>query len=176
MIISGKQILTLEKLEILALGTTENLNYGESLTESIVRIKSVGAIPVLPWGVGKSIGKRGKIIKDFIENNNDTKYFLGDNSGRPSFWLTPKLFKIADNKEIIILRGSDPLPISSQEKKIGKFGFYVKSNFDLDSPAKNINELLLNLKKTPDSFGNLETPIRFFKDQIYLQLKKYSKE
>ena len=120
-LIAGKQIITLEKLEVLALGTVENLDYGKSLQDSIEFINSIGALPVLPWGVGKWIGTRGQIIKDFIENNKN-KIFLGDNSGRPVFWLNPGQFKLANTKGIIIIRGSDPLPIKSQENKIGKFG------------------------------------------------------
>ena len=152
-LISGKQIITSEKIEVLALGTTKNLDYGESLIDSIIKIKSIGALPVLPWGVGKWFGKRGKIIANFIENCRDVKYFLGDNSGRSSFLLFPKQFRIANKKGIRILRGSDPLPINSQEKKVGSFGFYIKSNLDLNYPCKDVNKILLNLRDKPNNFG-----------------------
>ena len=104
-IISGKQIITSEKIEVLALGTIENLNYGEGLKETVEKIKLIGALPVLPWGVGKWVGKRGRIIKNFLEDNSNTKYFLGDNSGRPSFLPTPKQFKLANEKGILIFGG-----------------------------------------------------------------------
>ncbi len=171
-IISGKQIITSEKLEVLALGKTKNLDYGESLRASIEKINSLGALPIIPWGVGKWFGKRKKIIENVLEHNRDIKYFFGDNSGRPVFWATPKLFKTAGNKGILILRGSDPLPLNYQEEKVGKFGFYFQADLDLNKPAKNINDLLLSLKKSPENFGNLESPLKFFKNQFAMQFRK----
>ena len=161
-IISGKQIITSEKLEVLAIGTTELIDYGNSLKESVEKIKSFGALPVLPWGVGKWVGKREKMIEDFIDNNTDKRYFLGDNGGRPVFWPAPELFKTAEKRGIKILRGSDPLPLNFQEEKVGKFGFYSEVNLNLNCPAKEIIDLLLNLKNNPVNFGNLEASIKFF--------------
>ena len=171
-IISGKQIITSEKLEVLALGATEALNYNESLGKSIEKINSIGALPVIPWGVGKWVGKREKIIKNFLETNGDLKYFLGDNSGRPIFWSTPKLFEIAGGKGLFTLRGSDPLPLNSQEEKVGTFGFYFKASLDLNFPAKDVNKYLLNLQEALNNFGDLETPLNFFKNQFAMQFRK----
>ena len=171
-IISGKQIITSENLEVLALGCAKNLNYGETLKECIQKLNSLGVIPVIPWAVGKWTGKRKKIIEKFMENNSDQKYFLGDNSGRPVFWAAPKLFKTAGNKGVSILRGSDPLPLNYQEEKVGKFGFYFQEELDLNNPAKNINDLLLDLKKSPENFGNLESPLNFIKNQFAMQFRK----
>ena len=97
---------------------------------------------------------------------------MGDNGGRPVFWSTPRLFKIADKKGTLILRGSDPLPLDHQEEKVGKFGFYFREELDLNNPAQNINDLLLGLKKSPENFGNLESPLNFIKNQILLQIRK----
>lgn len=171
-IIPGRQIITSEKLEVLSVGSSKYIDYDKSLKQSVDMIELYGALPVLPWGVGKWAGKRKKIIEDFLESNEDLKYFLGDNGGRPVFWSTPGLFKTADKKGILILRGSDPLPLREQEEKVGKFGFYIRANFDLNYPAKEINNLLLNLKKSPDDFGKLETPLNFIKNQFLMQLRK----
>ena len=170
-LIAGKQIITLEKLEVLALGTVEKLEYGKNLKESIEYINFLGALPVLPWGVGKWIGTRGKIIKDYIENKRD-RIFLGDNSGRPEFWLNPEQFKLVNTKDIIIIRGSDPLPIKSQEKKIGKFGFLINEEIDLDSPSNDLKKILSNLQKKPQNFGKLEGALNFFRHQFLLNFVK----
>jgi hypothetical protein len=170
-IISGKQIVTSEKLEVLALGTIENLNYGDSLIKSIEKIESIGAIPVLPWGVGKWTGKRKRVLENLINSEKSSTYFLGDNSGRLSFWPVPKLFKIAENKGIITLRGSDPLPINSQEKKAGSFGFYINTSIDLENPAKEISKVMFNIA-APNNFGKMEAPLNFFKNQILMQVRK----
>lgn len=171
-VISGKQIITSEKIEVLALGTIEDLAYGENLKRSLEKIKAVSAIPVLPWGVGKWTGKRGKIIRSFLDNNEDLKYFLGDNSGRPIFWLTPKLFEFARNKGIVTLRGSDPLPLQTQEEKAGSFGFHIRENLDLNYPARDINRLILGFNEAPRNFGKLEGALDFFKNQLSMQLRK----
>ncbi|MFZ0456550.1 MAG: hypothetical protein WAM24_22565 [Ignavibacteriaceae bacterium] len=171
-IISGKQIITSENLEVLALGRTKNLDYGYTLKKSVEKINSLGALPIIPWGVGKWIGKRKEIVENFLENNGDLKYFFGDNSGRPVFWAKPGLFRIAANKGIVILRGSDPLPLNYQEEKVGKFGFYFQEELNLDNPAENINNILLNLKKSPKNFGTLENPFNFIKNQFAMQFRK----
>ena len=171
-IVPGKQIITSEKLEVLAVGTNNSIEYGISLKNTIEKIKSFGALPIIPWGVGKWIGKKHEFVKTFLDNVEDINYFLGDNGGRPLFWPTPGLFKIADKKGIFTLRGSDPLPLIKQEEKVGKFGFYIRTNFDFNYPAKEIKNLLLNIRNAPNSFGNLETPVNFFKNQFSMQLRK----
>ena len=61
---------------------------------------------VLAWGVGKWLFKRGKIIRQLIETYDSPYLLLGDNSGRPSFWPTPNLFKQAKLLNIPIINGS----------------------------------------------------------------------
>ncbi|HSP88084.1 MAG TPA: hypothetical protein VLN45_08110 [Ignavibacteriaceae bacterium] len=169
-LIAGQQIITAENLEILALGTINKFEYGKDFSATINWIKKEKAIPVIPWGVGKWFGKRGRIVEDFIQNN--TEIFLGDNSGRPLFWPTPKLFKEGINKKIYTLRGTDPLPIKTQVKKVGRFGFYFFSHIDMRYPFLNLKELIYSLKGNPNNFGHLENPLRFFKDQFILNFKQ----
>ena len=61
--IAGRQIVTLEKIEVLALGLKENYSDNKSIEEVINYILSKNALPVIPWGVGKWIGKRGAIVE-----------------------------------------------------------------------------------------------------------------
>lgn len=172
--IAGQQIITKEKLELLALGTTKRFKYGVKLSESLRQVCDENAIPILPWGFAKWIGNRGKFVKQFIESNENAKYFLGDNSGRLAFGPTPKLFRIARNHGKIVLRGSDPLPFNSQEKKAGSFGFLINENIDLEHPANDLKRIILNFKKEPNNFGKLETPLNFCKSQLLMQLRKVS--
>ncbi|MEM1170460.1 MAG: hypothetical protein AAGJ08_15610 [Cyanobacteria bacterium P01_H01_bin.35] len=65
-IIAGRQIVTAEKLEVLALISDSEFADGLPLETTIKNIVSKNGIPVLPWGVGKWIGKRGKILQKLL--------------------------------------------------------------------------------------------------------------
>ncbi len=169
-LIAGQQIITAENLEVLALGTRKRFKYKKKFSDTINSINDSGAICVIPWAVGKWIGKRGKIIKDILQNNSGI--FLGDNSGRPVFWPTPKLFSEGMGKKIYTLRGSDPLPFKSQVNKAGSFGFYFNSSIDLNKPFSDIKKLINNLDNKPANYGSLENPLRFFKNQFMLRRVK----
>jgi hypothetical protein len=171
-LISGKQILAKNGIEVLALGSSEEFKENKDLDSTVESIINNNAVAVLPWGVGKWTGKRKKILEEFVEGSNK-KYFLGDNSGRPSFWNGPSLFKSAVKKNNFVLCGSDALPIASEVNKTGSYGFYLNESIDLQRPSYSFKEILLNLNKQPESFGSLESPLRFFKNQFMMQFKKH---
>ncbi len=171
-IIAGQQIITKEKLEVLSLGTQQKIEYSLSLEETVKRINNIDAIPVLPWGFGKWLGKRSEVINSFIQKNHGNKFFLGDNSGRLALLKVPAQFKFSDQNKKIVLRGSDPLPIKSQEKKAGSFGFYFVSEIDLSNPFRDVKKMIYSLENEPDNYGKLENIFDFFKNQIMLRLTK----
>jgi len=171
-IIAGQQIITKEKLEVLSLGTQQKVEYLLSLEETVRNINDLGAIPILPWGVGKWLGKRSDAVRSFIKENNSIEFFLGDNSGRPIFWSAPKLFTEGMKKKIYTLRGSDPLSLKSQERKAGSFGFYFISNIDFNKPFLELKKMMYNLNEEPNNFGELENPFGFLKNQLMLRLSK----
>jgi len=171
-IIAGQQVITEEKLEVLSLGTLQKIKYSLSLEETISNIKGLGAIPVLPWGVGKWLGKRRGAVHAFIKENRSAEFFLGDNSGRPALLKTPALFNLARQNKKLVLRGSDPLPIKSQEKKAGGFGFYFISEIDIQKPFKEIKRMIYNSEGEPNNYGALENLFDFFKNQFKLRLNK----
>src|SRR4051794_39643129 len=99
LVIAGRQIVTAERIEVLALLTSETFEEGRPLDETIQRTKLAGALVVLPWGVGKWCGARGRSVA-----NAAIRYAvqLGDNGGRPLGWPRPVLFR-----EHCVLPGSD---------------------------------------------------------------------
>ncbi len=99
-----------------------------------------------------------------------TKFFLGDNSGRLALLKVPAQFKFPSQNKKIALRGSDPLPIKSQEKKAGSFGFYFVSDIDLSNPFRDVKKMIYNLENEPDNYGKLENIFDFFKNQIMLTI------
>lgn len=172
-IIAGRQIRTAENLEVLALGTIQNFEFGTPLEDLIQKISRSGAIPVIPWGVGKWLGRRGILVKDLLKNNNIPLFFLGDNGNRPLFWPKPRLFKQAEESGLCVLPGSDPLPFPSEIKSVGRFGFKLFGSIDPEYPFRDIKKLLLNPTAKPQAYGSLESPGRFFWNQVRMKwLKK----
>jgi hypothetical protein len=148
------------------------MNDGASLEETVQGVIEAGAIPVIPWGAGKWMGYRGRILKKFLENTRSSSLFMGDNSGRPKFWPRPSLFSVAESRGIRILPGSDPLPFVSQCQKPGSFGFTVEGAVTPEHPAADLKQLLLETSTRINAYGQLERPFRFIGNQLAMQILK----
>ncbi|MGB3511729.1 MAG: hypothetical protein WBA93_21320 [Microcoleaceae cyanobacterium] len=168
-IIAGRQIVTAEKLEVLALISDSEFADNLPVETTIQNIVSKGGIPVLPWGVGKWLGKRGKILQTSLNSDTLPMVYFGDNSGRPNFWSRPAYFQIAEKKGWKVLPGTDPLPLKSEYSRPGSFGFVVEGEFDLAKPGKSIKEILLNPTISVQPYGALETPFRFIRNQLAIR-------
>jgi len=94
-IIAGSQIVAKEKIEILSVGTPLPSLAGKEIKSTITKITEKGALPILPWGVGKWVGKRGRILEDLIKQPNLPRFFISDSGNRPKFWPKSSLFRIA---------------------------------------------------------------------------------
>jgi hypothetical protein len=169
-LIAGHQIVTVENLEVLALLMNKKVKSGLSLEETVEKIASAGGIPVLPWGVGKWIGNRGKVLQKFLANYDSSVFCLGDNGGRPIFWQRPSYFKQAEAKGLRILPGTDPLPLASEYDRPGSFGFAIQGSISLESPGEDIKQILLNAKIPIKAYGSLENPVRFVRNQVAIRL------
>lgn len=169
-VIAGRQIVTEENLEVLALITSTVIPDGLSLAETVDAVANVGGIPVLPWGVGKWFGRRGKVILNFLQHFDDPKVFLGDNSGRPIGWPRPKYFQLMEQKGVPVLPGTDPLPLPNEVSKIGGFGLHVMADFNQHRPGDSVRRILNSATPSAETFGQLESPWHFLKNQITLRL------
>lgn len=172
-LISGRQILTSEGLELLALATTEKFKDNTPIVELIKQVNDKNGIPVIPWGVGKWLGKRGQIVKELINKNMSYPFYLGDNGNRPRFWPQPSILKLAEKKKIRILAGSDPLPFNFESCKAGSYGFSIKLKIDPRTPARFIKQVLRNAEnRIVRQFGSLESNHRFILNQLRIQITK----
>lgn len=171
-IIAGRQVVTAENLEILGLVTDQLFEDGQPWETTVSLINSSGGIPVLPWGVGKWIGRRGQLVHKILESSKFAPLFLGDNGNRPVFWPRPLHFKTADRKKIKILPGTDPLPLLSELSRPGRFGFMTSSMVDLEYPGKSMKSILLDPDTVLQSYGGLETPLRFLLNQFSVQYQQ----
>lgn len=171
-LVAGRQIVTAEKLEVLALFTEQFYDDGSSLKNTVENVRENGSIPVIPWGAGKWFGKRGRILKRFLDLYHGNDLLLGDNGGRPSFWPTPPFFHFAKSKGIKILPGSDPLPFAPESKKPGGYGCSFKGAVNPLCPAKSIKKQIVDPEKNFTPYGRHETAFRFFRNQIAMQIVK----
>ena len=129
-IIAGRQIVTKEKLEVLAIGLTENIKNGKSIEQVIQLVKEKNALPIIPWGAGKWTGSRKKVIDELVDRYTGDFLFLGDNGNRPFFWSKPSIFKEAEKLNIRNLQGTDPFPFESEITKAGSYGFGVEGEIN----------------------------------------------
>lgn len=131
-IVSGRQIVTKDRLEVLALGIDREIPDGVPTGEVLSEIRGGGGIPVLNWAPGKWFFKRGKVVKDLIASSRPQDFLIGDTTLRPWLWPEPQLMQQARKKGFTVLAGSDPLPFSGEEKQVGTYG----NAFELDLDAK----------------------------------------
>jgi len=171
LVVAGRQIVTQEKLEVLALITDKDFPDNEALHHTVERIKMNDAVAVIPWGAGKWLGKRGRLLTNFINSNAAKGTFIGDNGGRPTLWRTPKHFKQAHRRNLLVLPGSDPLPLANAVERAGSFGFRMPEHLSNHEPAAELKERLLSSNPNVIPYGSLRPSFSFLKDQISLRLK-----
>lgn len=171
-IFAGRQIVTAESLEVLAIGLENEIKDGLLLNEVISKVNSSGKISIIPWGAGKWMGKRGQFVEKLILEKRNFPIFLGDNGNRPWFWKISNLFKLAESKKIFNLPGTDPLPFNNQELRPGNFGFCLDGYINSNKPYEDFLNKIKNISAPVKTYGKLETSIKFFKNQIAMQLVK----
>lgn len=165
-LVAGRQIVTRERLEVLALGKDLELSDGLPLHEVLERVRESGALPVLPWGFGKWWGRRGAVVSEALGQNGEL--FLGDNGGR--LGPDPALFRRARKLGVRVLPGSDPLPFSRHTGLAGSYGFILPHAVDFERPAET---LLRRIRESGQSraFGRRAGLPRFLRDQVGMQLR-----
>jgi hypothetical protein len=171
-LIAGRQIVTREKLEVLALGTSIDFKDGSPIDNLITEIAEDGAIPVIPWGFGKWVGKRSKLLRDTFKNDQLSRFFIGDNGNRPKFCPESALFGVAKKNKIINMPGSDPLPFIGECNRAGCFGFAIQGSLNMKEPWKDLKKKLLDPNMVFEYFGEFESPLRFLRNQLAMQYHK----
>jgi len=171
-VVAGRQLVTRERLEVLALATLAKIDDGRPLADTVAEVRNCGGLAVLPWGAGKWLGTRGRIVSDFLLSVSPDCLFVGDNGGRPDFWPRPALFDLAARRNIHLLPGSDPLPLSGEECRVGTYGATVDGDCSDANPASALKGLLLESKRLIKPFGQRQGAWQFFRTQAGLRLVK----
>ncbi len=172
--LAGRQIVTMEHVEVSALLTDSIFPDGTALRETIDAVRRSGAIPVLPWSFGKWWGHRGKILAELLPSQPAEDFFLGDNSHRPGFLPLPIQFTQAEQLGIRILPGSDPFPFPSEFWRPCCAGFSVTGLVPDRTPAEDLKRLLRDPGNTVVPYIFPEPGFRFLKNQIAINILKRS--
>lgn len=168
---AGRQVVTAEGIEVLALLTRDIIFDGLGLDATVSAIDCAGALAVLPWGAGKWLGARGLIMEDFLREGMRHKAFAGDNGGRPGFWPVPEIFGATRRAGRPVISGSGPLPLPGEECRAGSFEFWIEGRLPAVQPAGALRDLLKHAgADTVHPFGESQRAWRFVRDQLALRI------
>ena len=168
-LISGEQIITRENIEVLAIGCSPSPAAGMKLSETVHSALSSGGIAILPWGVGKWLGERGRIIDNFLAHERLPLLFLGDNGSRPPFWPVPRFKPSSRESYRRLLSGTDPLPLRGEEQRVGNFGSFLPGTLDQSTPFASLKSILGAEETKISGYGHLQRPLSFIKQQVALR-------
>lgn len=169
-LVAGRQVVTSEGLEVLALVTDAEFADGRPIGEALARVRDAGAVAGIPWGFGKWWFGRGALVEEVVRDASPDSLFLGDNGGRPQGAREHRLFRLARERGLKILPGSDPLPFAHQASAAGSYGFRLAATPDPEAPATSIARAI-RAAACPDTFGRREGPVGFVRDQVAMQLR-----
>lgn len=141
--LAGRQIVTAERIEILALAADirEDLD-GMPAPATAAAIRAAGGIPVVSWAPGKWFFGRGTVVRNLVDRSRPGEMLVGDTSLRPPAWPEPALMQRARNRGFAIIAGSDPLPFAGEEEIMGTYGFVCRAAFDASRPVTSVRNLL----------------------------------
>jgi len=168
-IVHGRQLVSADGLEVLALGLPPAHPIGDEpdrsrpTTELLARVLDTSAVGVLPWGVGKWLGGRGRIV-DAIASGplaRHPRFALGDIFHRTWPWPEPAAFRAGPP----ILRGTDPLRIPGLEDRPGAYGSIVEGRLDPERPWASIRDAI-EAGGIGGTFGRPASPFLALREQI----------
>ena len=171
-IVAGRQVACREGLEVLVLGTTHRFADGRPIRDVLREADALGVPRVIPWGPGKWLFRRGRLLHELIAEFRKPTLFLGDEGGRPVFWGYPQHFTHAARLGVRDLPGTDPLPFPHDVAKVGRMGLKVAIDRDPARPGESLLRALTQAQAPLERFATLEPPLRFVRNQIGMQLRK----
>ncbi len=170
-VVAGRQIVTVERLEVLTAGPLRSIPDGLPLRQVVSELTDAGELAILPWGAGKWLGGRGRLVAEVAYAAAQTTLFLADNPARPRWWPAPAAFRQQSRSGQGVLRGSDPLPLPGEERRAGAFASLLAGDFDRQRPLHSLKALLVGSGPLVD-LGGRDGTVRFFSRQLGLRLRK----
>lgn len=155
-LVAGRQIVSRERLEILALGVRGGPPDDKPAREVLAALAATDALTVLPWGLGKWTGRRKTLARDLLQRPPVARLYAGDNGGRPAVLPRPRLLAFAERHGCPVLPGSDPLPLAVEVGKPGRYGFVAECALDPERPFGALRRWLDDRRASPAPYGRLE--------------------
>jgi len=173
-IVLGKQVNSTERLEVLLFG--DDMQYADLPLNDILAQHSGKAthLVILPWGVGKWLGRRGAVITETLQQNRSF-YCLGDNGNRPGVWSSVSQFDLAAQHGVPVLRGTDNLSLPREMERVGKFGMKIDADVNPEYPLQGVIKALQHRAHEIVPYGNLISLSKFVRSQVMLRLAKGNK-
>ncbi len=138
----ARQLVTAERVELLAWFVDRTLPDGLPAAEAVRRIASAGGWPVLAWAPGKWMFERSRVVWGLLEQFGPEQLLLGDSSLRPQFSPMPPAMRWGLRHGFRLAAGSDPLPAYGEERFAGAYGFSLETGFDPERPAASVRAAL----------------------------------
>ncbi len=171
--IAGRQVNTAERIEVLSIGSAAPVADAMSLTQTISTVRAKGGIPLLPWGVGKWLGARHRLILKTLDEFPPEHLMFGDNGLRPRLWPRSSILGKATSLGYKVVSGTDSLPCPHEVKRPGSFGCWLKASIDMTAPGRQVRALLLDRDAELKAYGKPAHTWRFALDQTMIRLKRY---
>lgn len=157
---AGRQLVTAERIEVLALTTDAVLADGMRARDALAAVREAGGVPVLPWGLGKWFLRRGDLVRELIETAAPGDLTVGDSAMRPRGWPEPGIMRMARTFGLPVLAGSDPLPLPGEERLMGTYATCFNHSLDTDRPVTSIRAILTTPGLSAAARGSRPGPLR----------------
>jgi len=162
-LMAARQINSAERLEFLVLGYDGGDEDGKPANTIIERF-SEQFVVICPWGVGKWLFGRGKLLSELVQKYSSALY-LGDNGGRPKFWAWIKHFRQTNG---FVFNGSDPLPIAGEIQRVASYGIRIEAQVKSALNSQMMIALLKDDSVTKRNYGKSLGLIAFIKGRFAL--------
>lgn len=171
-VVPGTQAISAEGLEVLSLAAELPDTDSAGLEALVDLVRKKGGVPVIPWGVGKWLGRRGQLVARVVRNSKiDAPLLFADNANRPWWWPYPRLLRSAARRGLVVVSGSDPLPIKGDETRISSAGITCEVS-SAKTAWQDIRRSLFEATGTPVTvFGLPMSNLKFWHHQLLLRLR-----
>jgi len=171
-VLEGRQCRTKDGIELLLPGRRNGPGPDLPLGEAIETALQDSGPVMIPWGFGKWAGRRGRLVSEAMRGLDSDRVILADSGNRPDFLPEPSLLREARLSGMPVPCGSDPFPFRSEECRAGSYGTVLDHKVLRANPTAGVLRALQNPEAYAGTFGRLEGPIRFFSNQVSMQLQK----
>jgi len=138
----GRQIVTAERIEVLALAADIDLADGLPAERVIAAILAADGVPVIGWSPGKWWGARGRLVAELLRRSRPGDLLLGDTALRPRSAPEPRLMREARRRGLAVIAGTDALPMPGEERLLGTYATIFEGAFDPELPLQSARHLL----------------------------------